>query len=133
MIAALCADVEVGVVEPGAQVAEPGVGSGEQVPDDDQDRASDRDDRFLLASSVGNAAVAFTEERVDVEAGPVAAIIVQVLETLCAELRRSNRRRGGEPAVDHRTGTPHECRVVRHTDRQAAAILGAQLKRPERS
>jgi hypothetical protein len=41
-----------------------GVGIGQQVPDDDQDRAADRDDRFLLAAASGDASVALTEEGV---------------------------------------------------------------------
>jgi integrase len=46
---------------------------------------------------------------------PVTDVTVQVLEELYGDLRRCSKRcRGGEPAVDHRTGMPHECRVVKH-------------------
>jgi integrase len=49
---------------------------------------------------------------------PIAKITPQVLEEFYAELRRCRQRcSGGEPAVDHRTGNPHECRVVRHRRR----------------
>jgi integrase len=51
-------------------------------------------------------------------AEPVKRIGVKVLEELYADLRRCSRRcRNGEPAVDHRTGMPHECREVRHRRR----------------
>jgi integrase len=46
---------------------------------------------------------------------PVTDVTVQVLEELYGDLRRCSKRcRGGELAVDHRTGMPHECRVVKH-------------------
>jgi integrase len=46
---------------------------------------------------------------------PVKRIGVKVLEYLYTDLRRCGPRcRNGEPAVDHRTGVPHECREVRH-------------------
>jgi integrase len=49
---------------------------------------------------------------------PTVDVGVQVLEELYADLRRCSRRcRNGEPAVDHRTGMPHECRVVKHRRR----------------
>ena len=53
-----------GVVEVGAEVLVLRLVVVEQVPDDDQDRTSDRDDRFLLAASAGDPAVALTEEGV---------------------------------------------------------------------
>src|SRR5680860_1625257 len=60
----LVAGVEVGVIEVRAQVDELGVGGREQMPDDDQDGAADRDACFLLAASTGDASVAFAEEGV---------------------------------------------------------------------
>ena len=53
----------VGVVV-GAEVAEAGGGVGQQVPDDDQDGARDRDQGFELAAAFDDAAVAFAEEGV---------------------------------------------------------------------
>jgi hypothetical protein len=48
----------------GAEVVEAGVGVGEQVPDDHQHGAADRDDRFLLTSSTHEASVTGAEEGV---------------------------------------------------------------------
>jgi integrase len=49
---------------------------------------------------------------------PIGKITPQVLEEFYADLRRCRHRcRGGEPAVDHRTSAPHECRTVRHRRR----------------
>jgi integrase len=46
---------------------------------------------------------------------PLSKLTPQVLEEFYADLRRCRRRcRDGEPAVDHRTAAPHECRMVRH-------------------
>lgn len=46
---------------------------------------------------------------------PLVDVTVQVLEELYGDLRRCSKRCwGGEPAVDHRTGMTHECRVVKH-------------------
>ncbi len=42
-------------------------------------------------------------------------ITPQLLEEFYADLRRCRRRcRDGQPAVDHRTAAPHDCRAVRH-------------------
>lgn len=52
-------------------------------------------------------------------------ITVRVLEQLYAELRRCSRRcQNGEPAVDHRTAAPHECRSVRHRRRPGRPSAG---------
>ena len=64
VVALLAVGVDAGVVEVGAEVVEAGVGVGEQVPDDDQDGAADRDDGLLLAAAAGDASVAFAEEGV---------------------------------------------------------------------
>ena len=56
--------VDLRVVVVGAEVLVPGVGVGEQVPDDGQDRVADRDDGPALAAAAGQASVAFAEERV---------------------------------------------------------------------
>ncbi|MGQ0482238.1 MAG: tyrosine-type recombinase/integrase [Pseudonocardia sp.] len=49
---------------------------------------------------------------------PVSTVTVRLLEEFYADLRRCRKRcRGGEPAVDHRTAAPHECREVRHRRR----------------
>ena len=61
--------VDAGVVVVGAEVVEAGVGVGEQVPDDDQDGAADRDDGLLLAAASGDAPVAFAEEGVGAAGG----------------------------------------------------------------
>src|SRR3954468_11861305 len=51
-------------------------------------------------------------------ATPVGSVSVRLLEELYAELRFCRRRcRNGQPAVDHRTAEPHECREVRHRRR----------------
>jgi integrase len=56
---------------------------------------------------------------------PAVDISVQVLEELYAALRRCSRRcRNGEPAVDHRTAMPHECRVVKHKRRPGRPRAG---------
>ena len=60
----LARSVPAGVVEVGAEVDGSGLGVGQQVPDDDQDGAADRDDGFLLAAAAGDASVAFAEEGV---------------------------------------------------------------------
>jgi hypothetical protein len=53
-----------GVVEAGAEVVEAGVGVSQQLPDDDQDGAADRDDGPLGATAAGDAPVALPEEGV---------------------------------------------------------------------
>ena len=60
----LVVGVNVAVVVVGSEVVEAGVGVGEQVPDDHQDGAADRDDRLLLPSSTDEASVAGAEEGV---------------------------------------------------------------------
>src|SRR5262245_52224270 len=52
------------VVVVGSKVLEPGVGVGEEVPDDGQDLSADRDHGLLLAPSAGEAAVAGAGEGV---------------------------------------------------------------------
>jgi len=48
----------------------------------------------------------------------IGKITAQLLEEFYGELRRCRRRcRDGQPAVDHRTTRPHECRTVRHRRR----------------
>src|SRR5215216_7013345 len=53
--------VDVGVVKAGAQVVVAQVGVGQQVPDDDQDRAAHRHDRLLGATAAGDAPVALPQ------------------------------------------------------------------------
>src|SRR5512132_1011534 len=53
--------VDPGVVEAGAQIVEASGRVGQQVPDDDQDRAADRDDGLLGAATFGQAPVAFSQ------------------------------------------------------------------------
>ncbi len=65
----LAVGVRSGVVEPGPEVVEAGVGVSEQVPHDGQDGASDRDDRFLLPAASRDPPVAFTEEGVGAAGG----------------------------------------------------------------
>jgi integrase len=49
---------------------------------------------------------------------PIAKITPQVLEEFYADLRRCRHQcANGEPAADHRTAMPHECRTVRHRRR----------------
>ena len=48
----------------GAEVVVAGIGIGKQVPENDQHRAADRDDRLLLLPTSRDAAVALTEEGV---------------------------------------------------------------------
>jgi integrase len=46
---------------------------------------------------------------------PLTKLTPQVLEEFYADLRRCRSRcRDGEPAVDHRTTAPHECRTIQH-------------------
>src|SRR5215208_2129723 len=56
--------VDPGVVGAGAQIVEAGGGVGQQVPDDDQDGAADRDDGLLGAAAFGQAPVALPQEGV---------------------------------------------------------------------
>ena len=56
--------VDAGGVEPGAEVVELGVGVGEQVPDDHQDRAAEGDVSALGAAAAGEAPVPLAQERV---------------------------------------------------------------------
>ena len=69
VVASFGVGVDVAVVVVGAELVEAGVGVGEQVPDDHQHGAADRDDGFLFASSAGEASVAGAEEGV----GPAGA------------------------------------------------------------
>src|SRR6202171_4002512 len=57
-------DVDPGDVVVGSEVVEAGEGVGEQVPDDDQDGAGDRDQGLELAATFDDAAVALAEEGV---------------------------------------------------------------------
>ena len=52
--------VDVPVVVVGAELVESGVGVGKQMPDDQQQRAANRDDGPLLASAAAEASVAAT-------------------------------------------------------------------------
>ena len=54
--------VDVGVVKAGAQVVVAQVGVGQQVPDDDQDGAAHRHDRFLGAAAPRDAPVALPKK-----------------------------------------------------------------------
>src|SRR3954451_2980500 len=49
-------------IEVRAEVVEVGVGVGEQVPDDGQDRAADRDQGLLGPAAAGQPSIALTEE-----------------------------------------------------------------------
>ncbi len=61
--------IEVCGVVVGAEVGVGGVGVGQQVPDDDQDGASDGDDGAFVAASSGDASVALPEEGVGAAGG----------------------------------------------------------------
>ncbi len=58
VVALAAFSVDAGVVEAGSQVVEADLGLGQQVPDDDQDGAADRDDGLLGATAAGQAPVA---------------------------------------------------------------------------
>lgn len=60
----LAVGVGAGGIEVGAEIDEVHVGVGQQVPDDDQAGAADRDDGAFLALARGDAAVALAEEGV---------------------------------------------------------------------
>jgi hypothetical protein len=72
-VAGLAALVDAAGVVVGAQVMEAGGGVGEQVPDDHQDGAGDRDQGFELADALDQAAVALAQGKVSVLAAAVAA------------------------------------------------------------
>ena len=55
-------DVDAAGVVVGSEVAEAGEGVGEQVPDDDQDGAGDRDQGLELAAALDDAALALAQE-----------------------------------------------------------------------
>ena len=57
-------DVDPADVVVGSKVAESGGWVGEQLPDDDQDGAGNRDEGFELAAAFDDAPVAFAEEGV---------------------------------------------------------------------
>src|SRR6185437_13871408 len=59
-----CAGVDPGGVVVGAEVGVAGGGVVEHVPDDDQDRAGDSDERLEFAAAFDDAPVAFAEEGV---------------------------------------------------------------------
>jgi integrase len=55
----------------------------------------------------------------------VGKVTPEMLEEFYADLRRCSRRcRNGHPAVDHRTTTEHECRVLRHKRRPGRPRAG---------
>jgi hypothetical protein len=60
---------DAGVVEVWAQVVKAGLGVREQVPDDDQDRAPEGDDRSFFAAAAGEASIALSEEGVGFAGG----------------------------------------------------------------
>ena len=64
VVAVLAFGVDAAGVVVGAEVAEAGGGVGEQVPDDDQDGAGDRDEGLEFAAAFDDAPVAFAEEGV---------------------------------------------------------------------
>ncbi|MEV6926024.1 hypothetical protein AB0M46_16225 [Dactylosporangium sp. NPDC051485] len=61
-VADFVAGVDAGGVVVGAEVAEPGGGVGQEVPDDDEDGAGDGDEGFEFAAAFDDASVAFAEE-----------------------------------------------------------------------
>ena len=65
----LAVPVAVGLVEVGTQIAVAGLGVGQQVPHDGQDRVANRDKGALLATAFGDAAVALAEEGVAAPGG----------------------------------------------------------------
>src|SRR6266568_4396866 len=105
--------VDMGLVEVGAEVAVVGVGVGEQVPDDGQQRVADGDEGFLLAAPAGQAAVTLAEEgaraggtcsgfadragqpRIASAGGAVVGFPASGLMHLRAELRPRHQMRGG--------------------------------------
>jgi hypothetical protein len=58
VVALAAFSIDAGVVEAGSQILEVSVRIGQQVPDDDQDGAADRDDGSLGATAPGDAPVA---------------------------------------------------------------------------
>jgi hypothetical protein len=69
VVADLALGVGVAGVEAGTEIVVTDVGVGQQVPDDGQDGAADRDDGFLRAAAAGDAAVALAEGGVGVAGG----------------------------------------------------------------
>jgi hypothetical protein len=65
--------VDVVGVEVGAEVSVAGARVGEEVPDDDEDRAGDGDERFEFAAAADEAAVALAEEGVGFDAAMAAS------------------------------------------------------------
>src|SRR6266516_5629857 len=68
-VAGLAAGVDAAGMVGGAQVVEAGGGVSEQMPDDHQDGAGDRDQGFELADAFDQAAVALAEEGVGLGGG----------------------------------------------------------------
>src|SRR5215472_18053877 len=62
VVADLALGTGVAWVELRAQVVEAGIGIGQQMPDDDQQRPADRDDGLLRAAASSDPPVALTEE-----------------------------------------------------------------------
>ena len=69
VVALLALGADAGVVEVRAEVVEADFGVGQQVPDDDQDRAVDRDDGLLLAPPPGDAPITLAKEGVGLSGG----------------------------------------------------------------
>src|SRR5215218_3364404 len=69
VVALAAVGVDAGVVEARAQIVEAGIRVRQQVPDDDQDGAADRDDGLLGAAAAGDAPVALAEEGVGLAGG----------------------------------------------------------------
>src|SRR4051812_10767159 len=69
VVADLALGVGAGVVVAGAEVDEVDVLIGEQLPDDGQDGAADRDDGAVLAAASGDPPVALAEEGVGASGG----------------------------------------------------------------
>jgi hypothetical protein len=70
LVRAAALGIDAAGVEVWAEVSVAGFGIGQQVPDDDQDRAADGDVGFLGAAAAGDPAVALTPQE---GVGPAAA------------------------------------------------------------
>jgi len=130
VVALLGLGVDVSREVVGAEVVEAGLGIRQQVPDDDQHRAPDRDDRLLLPAASCDPAVPLAEEGVGaardgrgltedpcevpvaVAGGPVALVLAGRGLDARGELRpRAQVPSGGEPGhVEADLGDDDRCR-----------------------
>jgi hypothetical protein len=118
VLADLASGLGEGGVEVRAEVDELRLLVGEQRPDDDQDRAADRDDRPLLETAPGDASVALAEEGVGAGHGPAGRCL-----TSCA-LTSQVSNHPGHPSSASQSPSPSNAAVILETVRTSCIRAG---------